>query len=96
MITKLDQRKSVWQNPSWLQPADQLLSSEKTVQEKFDLEPAQAEDLSLGAKVIHKNFGKGVIEEFEGQGANRKVIVSFEQDQNPRKLILKYAKLALE
>lgn len=56
-----------------------------------DIEVPQTQ-LSLGQRVAHGKFGEGVILNYEGQGANARVQVNFD-DVGSKWLVLSYAKL---
>jgi len=56
--------------------------------------PSSAESLSVGQRVEHNRFGKGVIKKIEGNGAGRKAVVSFDLGGD-KTLLLKYAKLMI-
>jgi DNA helicase-2/ATP-dependent DNA helicase PcrA len=53
-----------------------------------------SKDPLIGARVRHPKYGIGTVVEIEGEGADRKLTVSF-QDYGPRKLIERYANLQL-
>lgn len=50
--------------------------------------------LSLGARVLHKNFGEGTIQILEGTGEHAKAIVLFDSGEE-KKLLLRFAHLEL-
>ncbi len=49
--------------------------------------------LSLGQRVLHQRFGKGIVKGIEGEGDNTKAIVEFESGL--KTLLLRFAKLQL-
>lgn len=51
-------------------------------------------DISLGQRVAHGRFGEGVVLNYEGQGPNARVQVSFD-DVGSKWLVLSYAKLEI-
>jgi DNA helicase-2/ATP-dependent DNA helicase PcrA len=51
-------------------------------------------DLSVGVKVNHERFGKGVVQSIEGIGVNKKAEIQFESG-GIKKLLLKFAKLQI-
>ncbi len=57
-------------------------------------EPAAGDGLSVGARVIHPSFGRGVIKRREGRGDSTKAWVSFERT-GLKLLVLKFANLRL-
>lgn len=75
----------------WLLKADQLPPPAKKKTPEMDLPPAALEDLVVGAKVMHPAFGAGEILEVE----RGKAQVRFESYPEPKKLVLKHARLAL-
>lgn len=50
------------------------------------------DQLQVGDKVVHAHFGRGVITQFQGEGADAKAIVEFEI-RGRKTLMLKFAKL---
>ena len=48
--------------------------------------------LAVGGRVLHKRFGAGVINEFEGRGDNAKATVTFDTGET-KKLLLRFAQL---
>ena len=65
-------------------------------------EPGQAVDpherkraagIDLGRRVLHQVFGEGVVTQFEGQGSNARVEVSF--SEGSKWLVLQYANLTI-
>jgi hypothetical protein len=64
------------------------------------LTPAALTDLSPGVAVVHPSFGKGTVDAIDGSSASDpkkvKVAVQFENFPTPKKLVFKYAKLALQ
>lgn len=50
--------------------------------------------LQLGQRVQHQRFGFGTVAEIEGEGANRKATVNFDQ-LGEKKLVLKFAKMKI-
>jgi len=52
-----------------------------------------AEGIDLGKRVLHQVFGEGVITQFEGQGSNARVEVSF--SEGSKWLVLQYANLTV-
>lgn len=55
------------------------------------LSEAPPEGIDLGRRVLHQVFGEGVITQFEGQGSNARVEVSF--SEGSKWLVLQYANL---
>jgi DNA helicase-2/ATP-dependent DNA helicase PcrA len=51
------------------------------------------EGLDLGRRVLHQVFGEGVVTQFEGQGSNARVEVSF--SEGSKWLVLQYANLTI-
>jgi len=51
------------------------------------------EGIELGKRVLHQVFGEGVITQFEGQGSNARVEVSF--SEGSKWLVLQYANLTV-
>lgn len=51
-------------------------------------------NLQAGMNVVHQRFGKGVVEQVEGNGDNRKAHILFEQ-HGQKVLVLKFAKLKI-
>jgi DNA helicase-2/ATP-dependent DNA helicase PcrA len=51
------------------------------------------EGLDLGCRVLHQVFGEGVVTQFEGQGSNARVEVSF--SEGSKWLVLQYANLTI-
>jgi DNA helicase-2/ATP-dependent DNA helicase PcrA len=49
-------------------------------------------DVSIGDRVKHQRFGFGEIKELEGDGPNKKAVITFE-NMGDKKLLLKFAKL---
>ena len=49
-------------------------------------------DVEIGERVKHQRFGHGVIKQLEGDGANKKAVIQFE-NVGEKKLLLKFAKL---
>ena len=52
-----------------------------------------AEGIDLGRRVLHQVFGEGVVTQFEGQGSNARVEVSF--SEGSKWLVLQYANLTV-
>jgi DNA helicase II / ATP-dependent DNA helicase PcrA len=60
-----------------------------------DDEPGPGGDgLSIGAKVVHPTFGRGIVRRREGRGDNAKAWVNFERG-GIKLLVLKFANLRL-
>ena len=57
---------------------------------EIDLDPAS---LDAGLVVLHRSFGRGVVEELEGQAAQRKALVKFDEYDGVKKLMLRATKL---
>lgn len=55
---------------------------------------SQIDELQVGSQVEHKRFGLGKILSLEGQGANKKAIVSF-HSVGQKNLLLKFARLKI-
>ena len=51
------------------------------------------EGIDLGRRVLHHVFGEGVVTQFEGQGGNARVEVSF--SEGSKWLVLQYANLTI-
>ena len=78
--------------------------TEKQLQKLRKIKPASVQpvaesatlyaDLSVGAKVNHERFGKGVVQSIEGIGVNKKAEIKFESG-GIKKLLLKFAKLQI-
>ena len=56
-----------------------------------DLSNRSIDGIDLGKHVIHSVFGEGVVTQFEGQGVNARVEVSF--NEGSKWLVLQYANL---
>ena len=56
-----------------------------------DLSNCSIDGMDLGKHVRHKVFGEGVVTQFEGQGINARVEVSF--SEGSKWLVLQYANL---
>src|SRR5690606_16846086 len=82
--------------PSTIKPSEEKLRKLRKL--KPDLgEPVQNanlfnNDLSIGNKVEHSRFGKGVITKIEGVGNDKKAEIKFENG-GLKKLLLRFAKL---
>ena len=60
---------------------------------RSSLAEAPPEGIDLGKRVLHQVFGEGVITQFEGQGSNARVEVSF--SEGSKWLVLQYANLTV-
>ncbi len=60
-----------------------------------DFEPDDPELIQAGMDVEHQRFGIGKVIQIEGSGSQRKAIVFFGQNQEEKKLLLKFAKLKI-
>ena len=60
---------------------------------RSSLVEAPPEGIDLGKRVLHQVFGEGVITQFEGQGSNARVEVSF--SEGSKWLVLQYANLTV-
>ncbi len=58
-------------------------------------EPALPEEIVEGLTVYHPRFGDGIVAKVEGEGANRKATITFEE-KGKRVLLLKFAKLQIK
>lgn len=84
-----------------LAPADSLESpkgaQKNLVAEKYHgKEYATLDQLAAGVKVIHPSFGHGVVEEVTGSGVSASVSVAFENYDEKKKLVFRFAKLVLD
>jgi DNA helicase-2/ATP-dependent DNA helicase PcrA len=84
-----------------LAPADSLHDEEsaknsQAIAQEYAAKPTAAlEQLGAGTEVIHVSFGKGVVERVTGTGTSAMVIVKFDSFEEPKKLVYRFAKLAL-
>lgn len=60
-----------------------------------DFEPDDPALIQAGMDVEHQRFGIGKVIQVEGSGSQRKAIVFFGQNQEEKKLLLKFAKLKI-
>lgn len=60
-----------------------------------DFVPDDPERILAGMDVEHQRFGIGKVIQVEGSGSQRKAIVFFSQNQEEKKLLLKFAKLKI-
>jgi len=54
--------------------------------------PEDTSDIKVGNLIEHQRFGKGLVQEVEGQGNNRKALIEFE-GFGKKQLVLRFAKL---
>ena len=64
--------------------------------QRYTQQPAQrsSKDPLIGTRVRHPKYGIGTVIEIDGEGEDRKLVVSF-QDYGPKKLVERYANLQL-
>ena len=80
---------------SLLAPAEALKKDKETPKEYFGKSPAALSDVAAGVGVIHPSFGFGVVEAVAESGSNPSVVVKFDDFEEPKKLVFKFAKLVL-
>ena len=79
-----------------LAPADSLDTNKNTPSpEYYTKESATLEQLAAGVRVIHPSFGAGVVEEVVGSGLTASVSVKFDDYEEKKKLVFRFAKLVL-
>lgn len=60
-----------------------------------NFKPDEPESIQQGMVVEHQRFGKGKVVHIEGEAPNRKATVFFQQVQQEKQLLLKFAKLRI-
>ncbi|WNJ21238.1 UvrD-helicase domain-containing protein [Pontibacter sp. G13] len=85
-------RRSVVQPKPKLRPVRRTSPVKQSLPEDFT--PADAHEIMVGMTVRHARFGQGLVEHVEGELANRKARVNFE-DAGVKVLLLKFAKLEI-
>jgi DNA helicase-2/ATP-dependent DNA helicase PcrA len=83
---------------SLLAPADSMQKDKQpnTPKEYFDKSPAALEQLAPGVRVIHPSFGKGVVETVSGTSTSSTLGIKFDNFDETKKLVYRFAKLVLE
>jgi DNA helicase-2/ATP-dependent DNA helicase PcrA len=83
---------------SMLAPADSMQKEKQplTPKEYFDKSPAALEQLATGTRVIHPSFGKGSIEAISGTTSSATLSIKFDDFEETKKLVYRFAKLVLE
>jgi DNA helicase-2/ATP-dependent DNA helicase PcrA len=83
---------------SMLAPADAMQKEKQPVtpKEYFDKAPAALEQLAAGTRVIHPSFGKGTIETVSGSTSSSTIGIKFDDFEETKKLVYRFAKLVLE
>jgi DNA helicase-2/ATP-dependent DNA helicase PcrA len=83
---------------SLLAPADAMQKDKQpsTPKEYFEKSPAALEQLSPGVRVIHPTFGKGAIDSVSGTGTSSTLGIKFDNFDETKKLVYRFAKLVLE
>jgi hypothetical protein len=80
-----------------LAPADTLEPPKSGPGEKYyGKEQATLDQLAAGIKVIHPSFGHGVVEEVTGSGSSAAISINFENYDEKKKLVFRFAKLVLD
>jgi hypothetical protein len=81
-----------------LAPADAMQKEKQPVtpKEYFDKAPAALEQLAAGTRVIHPSFGKGTIETVSGSTSSSTIGIKFDDFEETKKLVYRFAKLVLE
>jgi hypothetical protein len=85
-----------------LSPADKMQGGiqgssggDRIVEEYRNREPVPLERLSVGLGVVHATFGVGEVLGVSGANNAAMITVKFEQFNEPKKLVFKFAKLVL-
>jgi DNA helicase-2/ATP-dependent DNA helicase PcrA len=83
---------------SMLAPADAMQKEKQpqTPKEYFEKSPAALEQLATGVRVIHPSFGKGSIESVSGTSTSSTLSIKFDDFDETKKLVYRFAKLVLE
>jgi hypothetical protein len=76
-----------------LAPADTLGKSKGPIDEYHTKEPVVFDQLGSGSQIIHPTFGRGVVVELHPGGVNAAVSIKFEDFDEPKKVVFRFAKL---
>lgn len=76
-----------------IQPAKKLIKI-KDAKNKLTESNVDIQNFSIGNKVMHERFGKGLVLFIEGSDSNTKITVEFEKE-GKKNLLLKFAKLKI-
>lgn len=60
-----------------------------------DFKPSDTSLLKAGMKVEHPKFGFGVVEAMDSSGSDRKAVIKFDSEPQPKTLLLSFAKLKI-